>query len=94
MIKARPNFNGNSKQDFEDLAWYLHNAADLVEHVLKDIRSQVLHLRNYQTSHTPTLDRAEDAIILQRAMYSLDEIKDLESMILVAAHNLYTEEEE
>jgi predicted transcriptional regulator len=87
MIKARPNLNGNSKKDFEDLAWYLHNATDLLENVLKDINSQVLHGRNYQTSHTPTLDRAEDVIILQRAMRSLDEIKSLEGMILVAALN-------
>ena len=81
MLKARPNMNGNTVDDFRRVYTELANANKAVQAALASLGSEVMHGRNYQTGQTSS-DRDHDLDLLTRAQKAANELKVLESFLL------------
>jgi hypothetical protein len=59
-MKATPNLNGNTRDDFVDALSSASRKADALLAALNEVRSTCLHGRNYQTSPDSGAARNDD----------------------------------
>lgn len=49
VIHARPNLNGNTPEDFREIAHKLYREVGVMNEILQNVSGIIMHGRNYQT---------------------------------------------
>jgi uncharacterized protein YukE len=83
-IRARPNLNGNTRDDFISAYAKLNEAMDQLDSALAFIRGNVTHGRNYQTVENHLAAKASDDLLMDRAHRAAAELKTLRSFLMIA----------
>lgn len=84
-IKARPNLNGNTPEDFLAIANQLRLALDLVDVGLSRVQSEIMHGRNYPTTKHLSAPRDCDLTLLMKVQQASRQLRALQSFIMMAA---------